>query len=123
MRVQSFTINIAQSTLDDVRERLERTRWPDEVMEAGWDYGTNLAYLKSLMAYWQNQFDWRVQEAKLNQYAQFRADIDGFGIHFIHERGRGPNPLPLVITHGWPSSFTEMLKILPRLTDVEPPHD
>ena len=117
MRVQAFTINIAQSTLDDLRERLARTHWPDEADGAAWDYGTNLDYLKTLVAYWQHAFDWRAQEAKLNQFAQFRADIDGFSIHFVHQRGQGPNPLPLVITHGWPSSFTEPLKILPWLAD------
>ena len=117
MNVQAFTITIAQSILDDLRERLARTRWPDEVEGAAWDYGTNLDYLKTLVDYWQHEFDWRAQEAKLNQFAQFRADIDGFGVHFIHERGQGPNPLPLVITHGWPSSFPELVTILPRLTD------
>jgi len=106
MRVQAFTITIAQSTLDDLCERLARTRWPDEAEGAAWEYGTNLDYLKTLVDYWQHEFDWRAQEAKLNQLAQFRADIDGFGVHFLHERGQGPNPLPLVITHGWPSSFT-----------------
>ena len=117
MDIQPFTINIAQSTLDDLRERLARTRWPDEVQGANWDYGTNLDYLKALVAYWQNQFDWREQEAKLNQFAQFRAKIDGFGIHFIHERGQGPKPLPIILTHGWPGSFVEMVKIIPLLTD------
>ena len=69
------------------------------------------------MAYWRNHFDWRAQEARLNQFAQFRADIDGFGIHFIHERGQGPKPLPIILTHGWPGSFFEMVKIIPLLTD------
>ncbi len=117
MSVESFTINIAQSILDDVRERLARTRWPDEVVGAGWDYGSNLAYMRELGAYWQHHFDWRAQEAMLNHFAQFRADIDGFGIHFIHERGRGPNPLPIVLMHGWPDSFYRMHKIIPLLTD------
>lgn len=117
MSIQPFSINVAQSTLDDLHERLARTRWPDEAQGAGWEYGTNLEYLKSLTAYWQHQFDWRAQEAKLNQFAQFRADIDGFGIHFIHERGRGPKPLPIILTHGWPGSFFEMSKIIPLLTD------
>jgi len=117
MSIQRFQVNIPQATLDDLRERLARTRWPDAVEGAGWDYGTNLDYLKSLVAYWQHEYDWRAQEAMLNQFAQFRAEIDGFGIHFVHERGQGPNPLPIVITHGWPSSFFEMLKIIPLLTD------
>ena len=117
MSVVPFTINVPQATLDDLHLRLSQTRWPDEVSEAGWDYGTNLAYLKELVAYWLSQFDWRVQEAALNKFAHFRAEIDGFGIHFIHERGRGPNPLPIVITHGWPGSFLEMTKVIPLLTD------
>lgn len=117
MTVEAFTINVPQDTLDDLHNRLAHTRWPDEVEGAGWDYGTNLDYLKSLVSYWQNQFDWRAQEARLNQFAQFRAEIDGFGIHFIHERGKGPRPLPLILTHGWPDSFFRMYKIIPMLTD------
>src|SRR5215469_12425176 len=117
MSIQAFTITIAQRTLDDLRERLARTRWPDEVEGAEWDYGTDSAYLKMLVDYWQQHFDWRAQEAMLNRFAQFRAEIDGFGIHFIHERGKGSNPLPIVITHGWPDSFYRMHKIIPRLSD------
>jgi len=117
MSIQSFTIAIPQATLDDVRERLARTRWPDEVEEAGWDYGTNLNYLKSLVAYWRHHFDWRAHEAKLNQFAQFKVDLDGLDIHFIHERGKGPHPLPLLLTHGWPDSFYRFYKIIPLLTD------
>ena len=117
MQIQPFQVNVPQTTLDDLRERLAQTRWPDKVEGAGWDYGTNLGYLKKLVDYWQNEFDWRAQEAKLNQYAQFRAEIDDLGIHFIHERGKGPNPLPIIIFHGWPDSFYRMHKIIPLLTD------
>jgi pimeloyl-ACP methyl ester carboxylesterase len=117
MAVQPFTIEVTDDALADLRRRLAATRWPDEVDGAGWDYGTNLDYVKTLAAYWCDDFDWRAQEATLNQFAQFRADIDGVGVHFIHERGRGPRPLPLIITHGWPSSFAQMLKIIPLLTD------
>jgi len=117
MDIQPFTIEVADDVLADLRQRIAATRWPDELDGAGWDYGTNLAYLKGLVAYWRDGFDWRAQEARLNQFAQFRADIDGVGVHFIHERGRGPSPLPLIITHGWPSSFAQMLKIIPPLTD------
>ena len=117
MSIQSFTIAIPQATLDDLSERLARTRWPDEVEGAGWDYGTNLDYLKSLVDYWQHAFDWRAQEEKLNRFAQFHTDIDGLGIHFIHVGGKGPNPIPLLLTHGWPDSFYRMHKILPLLTD------
>lgn len=117
MKKHPFTVDVPQAVLDDLKDRLARTRWPDEVEGAGWDYGTNLYYLKTLVDYWQHEFDWRAQEKKLNQFAHFRADIDGLGIHFIHERGRGQNPLPIIITHGWPGSFCEMLKIIPLLTD------
>ena len=117
MNIQPFKVNISQATLDDLHERLARTRWPDEVDEAGWDYGTNLTYLKSLVAYWQHQFDWRTQEAKLNQFAHFKVDLDGLGLHFIHERGKGPHPMPIILTHGWPDSFYRMYKIIPMLTD------
>jgi pimeloyl-ACP methyl ester carboxylesterase len=117
MTVRPFTVHIPQKTLDDLHRRLARTRWTDEVESAGWDYGTNLDYLKELVEYWQNQFDWRAQEAKLNQFAQFYAKIDSVGIHFIHERGKGPNPLPIILTHGWPDSFYRFYKIIPRLTD------
>ena len=117
MGIQPFTIAVADDVLADLRRRLAATRWPDEVDDAGWDYGANLAYLKGLVAYWRDGFDWRAQEATLNQYAQYRADIDGVGVHFVHEHGHGPHPLPLIITHGWPSSFAQMLKIVPLLTD------
>ncbi len=115
--IQPFKIDTPQTVLDDLHERLARTRWPDEIENAGWDYGTNQSYLKSLVDYWQNQFDWRTQEAMLNQFAHFRAEIDGLGIHFIHELGKGPKPVPIIITHGWPGSFFEILKIIPLLTD------
>ena len=119
MTIHPFSENIPQATLDDLRERLARTRWPDEVEGAGWDYGTNLAYLKELVAYWQHDYDWRAQEARLNQFAQYKTDMNGRLIHFIHERGKGPHPLPLILTHGWPDSFYRMHKIIPMLTDPE----
>src|ERR1700736_4140397 len=119
MSIQPFTIAIEQVTLDDLRERLARTRWPDEAEHAGWTYGTNLGYLKELVDYWQHSYDWRAQEAKLNQFAQFRADIDGSRLHFLHVRGKGPNPTPLLLIHGWPDSFYRFHKIIPLLTDPE----
>jgi pimeloyl-ACP methyl ester carboxylesterase len=117
MDVQPFDIEVPQARLDDLRERLARTRWPDEIRDAGWDYGTNLSYLKELVDYWRTGFDWRAQEKALNAFAHFRANIDGLDIHFIHERGHGPNPTPLIITHGWPSTFYQMHKLIPLLTD------
>ena len=115
--MNKFEIKIPQTVLDDLKQRLARTRWPDEVSDAGWDYGTNLDYLKSLVAYWQKEFDWRAQEAKLNRFAHFRSEVDGFGLHFIRERGQGPNPTPIILIHGWPDSFFRMHKIIPLLTD------
>ncbi len=117
MSIQAFTIDLAQSTLDELHERLARTRWPDEVEGAGWDYGTNVGYLKELVDYWQHTFDWRAQEARLNHFAQFRTQIDGVYIHFVHERARQGSGIPLILTHGWPSSFIELLPLVPLLTD------
>ncbi len=117
MSIQAFTIHLAQSVLDELRERLARTRWPDEVERAGWDYGTNLGYLKELVDYWQHTFDWRAQEARLNHFAQFRTQIDDVSIHFVHERARQGSGIPLILTHGWPSSFIELLPLVPLLTD------
>jgi pimeloyl-ACP methyl ester carboxylesterase len=117
MSVQPFAVDVPQTTLDDLRDRLARTRWPDEVSGAGWEYGTNLAYLQELVAYWSNGFDWREQEARINGFANYRAEIDGLGVHFIHQPGKGPDPIPLLLLHGWPSSFVQMLDIIPLLTD------
>jgi pimeloyl-ACP methyl ester carboxylesterase len=117
MNAQPFTINIPQTVLDDLHTRLAQTRWPDEIPGAGWSYGADLGYMKELVAYWQNQFDWRAQEAKLNEFAQYRAQVDEVGIHYLYERGKGPNPTPLMLVHGWPDSFYRMHKIIPMLTD------
>jgi pimeloyl-ACP methyl ester carboxylesterase len=117
MDIRPFTVNIPQPTLDDLQARLARTRWPDEVDGAGWDYGANLAYMRTLVKYWQTDFDWRRQEQAMNALPHFRAQVDGLGVHFIHARGRGPAPMPLLLTHGWPSSFVEMLEIIPLLAD------
>lgn len=115
--VQPFKINISEEILNDLKIRLNNARWPDEILESGWDYGTNLNYMKDLVDYWEKQFDWRMQEKFLNTFSHFTANIDSLNIHFIYERGKGPNPTPLIITHGWPSSFVEMTKIIPMLTD------
>ena len=109
--------NVSDEVLDDLNNRLSSTRWPDELPGTAWDYGSNLDYMKELAGYWQTGFDWRTQERIINSFHHFKADVDGLGIHFIHERGKGPDPMPLVITHGWPGSFFEMYKIIPLLTD------
>ena len=117
MDVRPFTIAVEDSVLEDLRQRLADTRWPDEIPNTGWDYGSNLAYIKELVEYWRTDFDWRAQETKLNEFNHFKSEVDGLDIHFIHEKGKGPNPIPLVITHGWPSCFFEMTKIIPLLAD------
>ena len=115
--VRPFEIAVADATLDDLRQRLADTRWPDEIPGSGWDYGSNLDYIKELCEYWRTDFDWRAQEKKLNAFNNCKSVVDGLDIHFIHEKGKGPNPIPLVITHGWPSTFFEMSKIIPLLAD------
>src|ERR1700693_2752670 len=99
--VQPFSIEIPEATLRDLGERLAKTRWPDEVRDSGWDYGTNLAYLKNLVAYWRDGFDWRAQERRLNELSHFRTDIGGLGIHFLPRRGHGASPVPPAATPGW----------------------
>ncbi len=115
--MKPFKINIPQQTLDDLQVRLANTRWPDEVEGTNWELGTSQAYLKELVQYWQHGFDWRKQEEMLNQFSQFKTDIDGFGLHYIHERGKGANPMPLLLCHGWPDSFFRFHKLIPMLTD------
>jgi pimeloyl-ACP methyl ester carboxylesterase len=114
---QRFTVAIPDQVLDDLRGRLAHTRFPGEVANSGWRYGTNLDYLKELIDYWRDGYDWRAHERELNRFTQFKVDIGGCGIHFIHEPGRGPNPKPLLLVHGWPGSVYEFQQIIPMLTD------
>jgi len=115
--LQPFRVHVSDDVLADLRERLAHTRFPDEVPDTGWEYGTNLAYLKELTAYWRTRYDWRKHEGHLNSFHHFRAPVDSLGIHFIHEQGRGPNPKPLLLLHGWPGSVYEFMEIIPMLTD------
>jgi pimeloyl-ACP methyl ester carboxylesterase len=117
--IEKFKIDISDSLLADLRRRLDATRWPDEIENAGWELGSSLSYVKSLVDYWRNRYDWRLQEATLNRLPQYRADLDGFHVHFVHARSKHPNSLPLMITHGWPGSFVEMVKIIPLLIEPE----
>src|SRR5579864_3816504 len=112
MTIEPFAISVPDAVLADLSRRLEATRWPDEIANTGWESGTNLAYMKALTAYWRQRYDWRRQEAALNALAQYRVTLDGLRIHFVHERGKGPKPVPLIITHGWPGSFVEMTKLI-----------
>jgi epoxide hydrolase len=115
--IQPFRVEIPQGDLDDLRHRLARTRWPGEVPGAGWSRGVPLDYLEKLAAYWRDGFDWRAQEARLNQVPQFTTVIDGQPIHFLHARSPEPDALPLVVTHGYPGSVVEFLDLVGPLTD------
>lgn len=114
---EPFRIAVPQETLDDLKARLARTRFPDEAPDAPWAYGTSLAYMRDLVAYWRDEYDWRKHEAALNALPQFKVEIDGIGVHFIHVQGKGPNPRPLLLSHGWPGSVVEFQRIIPMLTD------
>lgn len=107
-----------QQDLGDLRERLARVRWPDEVPGLGWSYGPPLDYLRELVEYWRDDYDWRAQEARLNAFPQFTTEIDGANIHFLHVRSSRPDALPLLITHGWPSSVAEYLDVVEPLTEA-----
>ncbi|WP_379131020.1 epoxide hydrolase family protein [Paenibacillus sp. sgz500958] len=117
MTVERFRIHISDHILDDLQERLHRVRWPDQLVGSGWERGTELVELQSLVSYWRDQYDWRAQEAELNRLSQYRCTIDGIDVHFVHERGKGPNPIPIILTHGWPDSYLRYQKIIPLLTD------
>lgn len=117
MTMNPFTIQIPQHELDDLHERLRRTRWPATLPQTGWSRGVPLDYLKELVDYWQTQYDWRKHEAQLNQYPQFTTEIDSQTIHFLHVRSPEPNALPLILTHGWPGSIVEFLKVIGPLSD------
>src|SRR3954469_10332829 len=117
MTIQPFTIQIPQSAVDDLRQRLANTQWPNQLPGAGWSRGVPLEYMKKLADYWRTQYDWRSQEAVLNQFPQFTTEIDGQTIHFLHVRSPEANALPLLILHGYPSSFVEYMKIIGPLTD------
>ncbi|WP_413741438.1 epoxide hydrolase family protein [Sodalis sp. RH15] len=117
MAIQPFTLRIAQSELSDLKLRLAATRWIESIDDDSWREGTSLNFMRHLVDYWRDRFDWRAQEARLNAFPHFIAGVDGQRIHFIHQRGKGPSPMPLILTHGWPGSFVEMLDIIPYLTD------
>jgi len=112
-----FQLRVPDAVLDDLRQRLSRTRLPDEPPLEPWSTGTSVAYLKGLLDYWHDGFDWRAQEARLNALRQFTVPLAGIDLHFIHEEGRGPDPMPLLLLHGWPGSVIEFHKLLPMLTD------
>ncbi len=115
--IEPFSIDIPNETLDDLRHRLNNTRWPDEVDNAGWDLGIPLDYLREVCQWWANEYDWPAQQAHLNSFAQYRTTIDDLGIHFIHVPSPHPQAVPLLITHGWPGSIVEFHKVIGPLAD------
>ncbi len=117
--ITPFTIRVPDPVLADLRQRLARARLPAEIENAGWDHGTSTAYLKTLMAYWRDRYDWRSQERRLNQFAQFTTTIDGIPIHFVHQRSPVPGARPLLLLNGWPSSIVEYLRVIGPLTDPQ----
>ena len=112
-----FRLDIPKADIEDLKTRLTRTRFPDQAPGAPWAYGTDLAYMRDLIPWWRDQFDWRAQEAKLNAFPQFRVPLHGIDVHFIRAEGKGPGPMPLLLMHGWPGSVFEFMEIIPRLTD------
>ena len=119
MKVTPFLIDISEGAISDLKLRLGMTRWPDELVGSGWDYGIPLAAVKEIVTYWRDCFDWKKVELKLNSQPQFQIDIDGQSIHYVHVRGVDANSPAIILTHGWPGSFVEMHKIIPILIDPE----
>ncbi|MFD1543567.1 epoxide hydrolase family protein [Nonomuraea guangzhouensis] len=115
--IRPFKIDIVQAELDDLNERLDLIRWPQQLPGEGWSRGVPTASLRELAGYWRNEYDWRRHEARLNEFPQFMTEIDGQDIHFLHIRSADPAALPLILTHGWPNSFVEFAELIDRLTD------
>ena len=116
---RSFSIDFQQSELDALRAKVAAFPWHEMPDDGGWDYGTNLDYMRELAAYWVDEFDWRRQEAAINRFPQFQANVDGIDLHFIHEIGSGPAPTPLIISHGWPGTVVEFMQIIEPLAHPE----
>src|ERR1700689_3447618 len=112
-----FTLHVPDADIADLRERLSRARFPDQAPGEPWAYGTDVAYLRKLSEYWRKEFDWRAEEAALNAFPQFKVKTDGIALHYLAVAGVGPDPMPLLLSHGWPGSVFEFLEIIPRLTD------
>jgi epoxide hydrolase len=117
--IERFQISVDETVLEDLRSRLARTRFPDQIEDTGWDYGIPVDYVRELVAYWRDEYDWRAQEARLNELEHFRTGIDGQSIHFIHARAPHADAFPLLLVHGWPGSVVEFLDVIPRLTAPE----
>jgi len=134
MSIQPFTISVSPYVIEELRERLGRARWPDEIPGSGWEYGANLEYMQTLCTHWGHGFDWKEQEDALNIFHHFQTEVDGVGLHFIHEKGKspgekgngrgekgdGPDPIPILLIHGYPDSFARFVKLIPLLTQPGP---
>lgn len=120
---EPFKIQVSDADVDDLRTRLQRTRWPDQIAGTGWDYGMDTATLRELVQYWSSDYDWRARETYLNTFPQFTVEVDGLLLHFVHVKAKpaenGVQPIPLLVLHGWPGSFVQMLPLLPLLTDPQ----
>ena len=112
-----FQLHVPDADVEELRRRLSQTRFPDQAPGPAWAYGSDKTYMRSLVEYWRMAFDWRAQEARLNAFPQFVVPLHGIDLHFLHMPGVGPNPCPLLLSHGWPGSVFEFLDIIPRLTD------
>jgi pimeloyl-ACP methyl ester carboxylesterase len=117
LRPEPFTLRVPDEAIADLRDRLARTRFPDQAPGDPWAYGTDIGYLRQLVEYWHGTFDWRAEEARLNAFPQFKVPLCGIDLHFLHVPGQGPAPCPLLLLHGWPGSVFEFLELIPRLTD------
>ena len=114
---EPFTVSVPDEELDDLRRRLEHTRWPIDFANDDWEYGSERGYMEELVDYWLDEYDWRAHEREINSFANFKTRIDDVPIHFIHERGKGPDPVPLILSHGWPWTFWDFHKVIGPLTD------
>ena len=117
LQITPFTVDIPQSQLDDLQQRLSRTRWPDQETVQDWSQGIPLSYTQELALHWATNYDWRRFEKKLNQWPQFTTEIDGIDIHFIHRKSPHENAIPMIISHGWPGSVVEFHKVIDALAD------
>ena len=115
--ITPFTLSVPEADLDDLKQRIDRARWPEAELVGDWSQGAPLAKVKALVEHWRNGYDWRRCEARLNGLGQFKTEIDGLGIHFLHVRSPNPHALPLILTHGWPGSVMEFMKVIGPLTD------
>src|SRR5258705_7215906 len=121
-RPEPFVVDVAEGVLADLRERIRRTRWPRDLDDGSWRLGADLAFLRALLQFWSDDFDWREVERRLNRFPQFRVDIEGASTHFVHLRATGAGSsgepaIPILLGHGWPNTFADLLDLARRLTD------